>query len=810
MSQLPRARLLGLALLLACFAGEAQEVLPGSLPLTLQGDLSAQMVAGIDKFFTRETDQSPAERQKLWHRDFSSPQAYDASVQTNRARLRKIIGAIDERLPVTALDFVSSTASPAQVAKTDTFTAKAVRWPVFDGVYGEGLYLEPKGRPVACIVAIPDADQTPEMLSGLAPGLAAERQFARRLAENGCAVIVPVLINRQDTWSSKPDMKRLTNLPHREWIYRQAYPLGRHIIGYEVQKVLAAVDFFDGKWQMADGKGKKVGVAGYGEGGLVAFYAAALDRRIDAVLVSGYFDSRQHLWEEPIYRNVFGLLREFGDAEIASLIAPRAGIIEYSKAPQVEGPPKPRTKKPEAAPGKITTPDYPRVEAEVERARALINAGDPKVFDRLKLISGTEGMATGPCSDRALIALLKALDVSADELNQPGPAPADLRGAFDPAERQQRQVKELEDYTQKLLRDSERVRAEFFWRKVQTASVHSWETSCAPFRQILWDEDTGRLPSPALSPNLRTRLWQPTATAAASTNQLAAADAGRTVARNWTGYEVVLDVYQDVFAWGILLVPKDLKPGELRPVMVCQHGLEGLPADVITEDPTNDVFHYYSGYAARLADRGFVVFAPHNPYRGEEKFRLLQRKANPLKASIFSVILAQHTCILDWLGTLPFVDAKRIGFYGLSYGGLTAMRVPALLNRYAFSICSAAFNDWTRKTISTDAPSSYMFLGEHEVLDFNLGETFGHAEMAALIAPRPFMVERGHSDPVGVDEWVASEYAKVRRLYDRLGIGDRTEIEFFNGGHTINAVGTFDFLHHQLDWPKPGEPRTPN
>ena len=331
-----------------------------------------------------------------------------------------------------------------------------------------------------------------------------------------------------------------------------------------------------------------------------------------------------------------------------------------------------------------------------------------------------------------------------------------------------------------------------------------------PFKQILWEEITGRLPSPALSPNPRTRRWEPAADAPTSEGQRSPADAGRAAARSWTGYEVVLDVYPDVFAWGILLVPKDLKPGERRPVVVCQHGLEGLPADVITEDPANDAFHYYSGFAARLAERGFVVFAPHNPYRGESKFRQLQRKANPLKASIFSVIIAQHSRILDWLATLPFVDAKRIGFYGLSYGGLTAMRVPSVLDGYSVSICSGAFNDWTRKTVSTDSPVSYMFLGEYEVPEFNLGETFSHAEMAALIAPRPFMVERGHSDPVGLDEWVAAEYAKVRRLYDRLGIGDRTEIEFFNGGHTINGVGTFDFLHRQLGWPKPGEPRTPD
>ena len=58
-------------------------------------------------------------------------------------------------------------------------------------------------------------------------------------------------------------------------------------------------------------------------------------------------------------------------------------------------------------------------------------------------------------------------------------------------------------------------------------------------------------------------------------------------------------------------------------------------------------------------------------------------------------------------------------------------------------------------------------------------------------------------DGVGVDEMVAYEYAKTRRRYDLLGIGDRCEFEYFNGPHEIHAVGTFDFLHKHLKWPKP-------
>src|SRR4029079_6954426 len=108
-----------------------------------------------------------------------------------------------------------------------------------------------------------------------------------------------------------------------------------------------------------------VGVAGYGEGGLIAFHAAAADTRISAVLVSGYFDSRQRLWEEPIYRSVWGLLHEFGDAEIASLIAPRSLVVEHSEGPRVSGPPAvPKGWRGGAAVGKLATRNLSEVLVE--------------------------------------------------------------------------------------------------------------------------------------------------------------------------------------------------------------------------------------------------------------------------------------------------------------------------------------------------------------------------------------------------------------------------------------------------------------
>ncbi len=589
-------------------------------------------------------------------------------------------------------------------------------------------------------------------------------------------MVVPLLIDRADTLSEIGPRK--TNQPHREFLYRPAFEMGRHIIGYEVQKVLAAVDFLAShRAREGNASPRAIGVAGCGEGGLVALYAAALDPRIDATLVSGYFDSRQNLWQEPIYRNVFGLLDAFGDAELASLVAPRALVVEACRGPQVDGPPEPREgRNRSAAPGRLTTPTLASVQAEIERAEQLTAGLPGRRAIALVASGGGQGPAGSAAALEKLLVSLAGADGKLAPLSAP---PSNVNKQFDPQARLRRQFDEIRDDTQRLLRESEDVRAEM-WSKADRASrdVEKWQASTVPYRKHFHDEVIGRFDRELSPPNPRSRqVYDETL---------------------YTGYEVVLDVFPDVMAYGILLLPKNIKPGERRPVVVCQHGLEGRPTDVADPRKVNPS---YNQYACRLAERGFVVYAPQNPYIFQDRFRTLQRKANPLAKTLFSIIVPQHQQLVDWLGTLPQVDRERIAFYGLSYGGKTAMRVPALVEGYCLSICSADFNEWIWKNASTRSPYSYVATGEYEIFEFDLGNTYNYAEMAALIAPRPFMVERGHRDGVAPDTQVAYEYAKIRHLYADLKIPERTAIEFFDGPHTIHGVGTFEFLHKQLKWP---------
>lgn len=741
--------------------------LPETRPLTLEGDLSLRMVRGIDRFVMRETEASAGRRARHWNRDFSSVQAYVNSVSSNRQRFSKLIGVVDERIPFDSPSLEASLSQSAIVAANSAYKVYAVGWPVLEGVNGEGLLLEAEGQQTASVVALPDADWTPEMLVGLAPGVNPRAQFARRLAESGCCVLVPSLVNRQDTWSGD-EIIGYTNETHREVVYRMAYQVGRHIAGYEVQKVLAAVD-----WLARRSSGLPIGLMGYGEGGLIALYSAAVDTRIDVAVVSGYFDRREDLWKEPIYRNVWALLTEFGDAEIASLIAPRTLIIDACRGPEVSGPP-PVTAihHQAAAPGSLTSPKLESVQREVQRAKPIFKKLG--VSERLSLVGNGEG---DPGKDAVLAQFLRGLGDSGVP-KPPGPAPRDTRANFDPAVRQHRQFRQLIDFTATLVSRAA-YRRKLFWSKADTSSLQGWESSLDPYRRYLWEEVTGKLPLPSEALDVRTRLVYDEA--------------------KWTGYEVYIPIWPDVYAYGVLLLPKDLKSGERRPMVVCQHGIT-RHVQYILDPRLENVYHHF---AARLAELGFIVYAPQNPYMGEPQFHFRQfgRKMNPLKLSIFSFILAQYQRTLDWLCALPHVDPDRIGFYGLSYGGLCAVRVVPLLRRFALSISSANFTDWVRETTHWDRAYSALLSHEYNFLDFNLANTYNHAELANMMGSRPFMVEHGLLDNASPDTWVAYEYAKVRLHYSRLGIPDRTRIEFFQGVHEIHGVGTFEFLCEHLNWP---------
>src|SRR5262249_53595426 len=113
----------------------------------------------------------------------------------------------------------------------------------------------------------------------------------------------------------------------------------------------------------------------------------------ERALVCGYFQTREAVWQEPIYRNVWGLLTLFGDAELAGMIAPRSLTIEACAAtryPPIRPPAARAGGQNSFTPGQIeNAPKIERVRREFSRAQAIYE--QLKVGDRLKLVAHGTG-----------------------------------------------------------------------------------------------------------------------------------------------------------------------------------------------------------------------------------------------------------------------------------------------------------------------------------------------------------------------------------------------------------------------------------
>ncbi|MDF1825187.1 MAG: hypothetical protein P1U68_11125 [Verrucomicrobiales bacterium] len=756
--------------------------LPGTAPLDWDGeDFSEQIMEEAHSFVERKIAEAATQSYRLP----ATSKDRDIEISKRRKELRFILGVVDER-PSVQVEFVDDSAITLDgiplgslVAEGPGFLVHQIRWSVLPGFSAEGLYVTPTGTstmPTAppAMILIPDAGETPEDILGLTAKLKGQQQMGLRFATAGFRLVIPTTISR-DLYKGADEDEALieTNQSHREWIYRQAFQMGRHPLGYEIQSVLAAVD-----WLRNESLADSITVAGWGEGGRTALYSAAVDERIDHAFVSGAFAPRHKAWSEPIDRNIFDLLPQHGDAEVASLIFPRPLLIEHTVFPDVE------TNK-----GKLETPGFPEVNEEFDRiAEVLGSFSTPSGF----LIH--EANRSSRADYPAVAAFLQTIGIEREISRFPPIALLiDSRMGYRPDARHERVFEGMQTHVQHLVDGSLKTRREFYFHEAEPGlrpgkwSVKDSHPSISPlkfieesavFRETFREKIIGTFDESLSPPNPRSRTLTET--------------------KNWIAHDVVLDVYPGFHSWGTLLIPKNIKPGEKRPLVVCQHGRNGLPRDTI--DAAKPA---YNDFAGKLADRGFITFAPFNLYRGEDDYRWLDRKANLIGGSLFTFIAASHRQNLNWLNTLPEVDPDRIAFYGLSYGGEAAMRIPAILDQYCLSICSGDFNQWTRKVADPDFPKSFMRSKEWEMPYWNMGNTFDYGEMAGLIFPRPFFVERGHHDIVSEDEFVAFEYARVRRLYATFGMSERTGIEYFEGGHSINGRSTFEFLHNHLDWPQP-------
>ena len=164
------------------------------------------------------------------------------------------------------------------------------------------------------------------------------------------------------------------------------------------------------------------------------------------------------------------------------------------------------------------------------------------------------------------------------------------------------------------------------------------------------------------------------------------------------------------------------------------------------------------------AEAGFYVLSIDRPYHGERHGDLSSAIYTKGLAKVWGEYIYDLMRALDYLETVPEVDAARIGMLGLSMGGMEALLVAALDDRVDVVVSVAGQLSW--QEIFAAGTWTQVFPGlalRHELVRSGAdGEqafaaftarypeltTLDAAMVAPMIAPRPLLLMIGEDDPL--------------------------------------------------------------
>jgi len=211
-----------------------------------------------------------------------------------------------------------------------------------------------------------------------------------------------------------------------------------------------------------------------------------------------------------------------------------------------------------------------------------------------------------------------------------------------------------------------------------------------------------------------------------------------------------------------------------RPAVVCIHGHGGNRRIV------HDADSLYRGFAAALAERGYVtiaadvgqhtVFEPGRTLMGERLWDLMR-------------------CV-DYLESLPEVDRTRIGCGGLSLGGEMAMWLGGMDTRIA---ATASCGFLTRMDqMEHNHCLCWKFDGLRELVDF--------ADIYALTAPRALLCQNGLQEPPSQFpvSLAAEALREIGLIYADYGQPQNAAMLVHQEGHIVNLPGLLAFFDECL------------
>ncbi len=262
-----------------------------------------------------------------------------------------------------------------------------------------------------------------------------------------------------------------------------------------------------------------------------------------------------------------------------------------------------------------------------------------------------------------------------------------------------------------------------------------------------------------------------------------------------SAYRMTFEILPGLRTYGMFF--KSAKPAESKPFTVACHGGVGTPEVIAETFETNN----YNRIVERLCSfgDGINVFCPlfhmwaerfGPPMKEKEDMgydrnrvdgRLKQVGSSTTAIEVFAIIRE-----LDWFMDQKIAKDGHIGICGLSYGGFYTTMTSACDTRFSAAYSSAQFNDRYR-------------YGREDWIWHESAAKFLDAEIAGLIAPRPFFVEAGENDDLFDVKSFISESDRARTFFEAAGVPEKFVSHVHPGTHEIALDDTgINFLYENI------------
>jgi len=265
--------------------------------------------------------------QRLWNRDYSSPERYLTSVEPNRDRWLAAVGdpsSLELPAPqgeVTWEPFIEG----------DEVIAQWLILPVAGSLRAHGVLALPKGASgkVPLVIAQHGIGSSPETVMGLTGSNGAYHSYGRQLLRHGFAVLAP---------------RNVCGAPPRNRLERLCKMLGITLWGLEIFKIRRLLDTV---LAMPEIDANRVGMWGISLGGAYTMFTVPLEPRIGAAICCAWFNDRYRkmVVDDPRYSCFLSVdteyvfiprwLAEFHDENLASLVCPRPLQVQAGKADSI-------------------------------------------------------------------------------------------------------------------------------------------------------------------------------------------------------------------------------------------------------------------------------------------------------------------------------------------------------------------------------------------------------------------------------------------------------------------------------------------